>query len=413
MTAAVITVSILFFLGHGLQWFFRKTKIPDLLILVFFGYMIGPIFNLVTPADFGAAGSLVSTLALVVILYEGGLNLSAADLKSSALPAAGLSVLGFTLIATCGAIIAWALANQTWQVATLMGLAIGSTSSAIVIPMVRELSIREQCKTILSLESAFTDVLAIVIFLVVLDAVMSGLLSFSHLAVGIGPKTLASILLGITAGLVWAHLRGRYSEFTRTPFAGEAWALFTYGIIELSGHNGAMGTLALGFTLANTNLLPTWAAKAFSEKPVSVGELSLLKEITFLLKTFFFIYLGTLVQFNDMKTVLLACLIVLLVFITRYIAVRLIYRPKKFTRLDAMVTVAMGPRGLACAVLATIPLQKGVEGGAWIQSTLFATIPLTILVTAVFVALSEKGGIRQALHKLFSAYPEPEKLPDA
>ncbi len=405
MTLAVITISVLFFVGHGLQWFFRKTKVPDLLILVLVGYLVGPIFQLVTPADFGAAGGLVSTLALVVILYEGGLNLSAADLRTSTLPAAGLSIVGFGLIAACGAFVAWA-AGQTWPVATLMGLATGSTSSAIVIPMVRQLSIQDQCKTILSLESAFTDVLAIVVFLVILDAVMSGVLSFTQLVVGIGPKTIVSILLGMTAALIWAHLRGRYSDFTRTPFAGEAWALLTYGLIELSGHNGAMGALALGFTLANTNILPSWTATAFSEEPVSVSELSLLKEITFLLKTFFFIYLGTLVQFNDWKTIVLALLIVCLIFVTRYLTVLFIYRPQKFSRLDAMVTVAMGPRGLACAVLATIPLQKGVEGGAWIQSTLFAIIPLTILFSAIFVALSEKAFFRQALHKLFATYPE-------
>jgi NhaP-type Na+/H+ or K+/H+ antiporter len=404
MTAAVISVSLLFFVGHGLQWFFRRTKIPDLLILVLFGYVIGPQMGLITAADFGAVGAFVSTLALVVILYEGGLHLSAADLKTSTLPATALSLLGFLLIATTGTLAAWAFTNQAWHLAILMGLAVGSTSSAIVIPMVKALSIQDKCKTVLSLESAFTDVLAIVIFLVFLDGVLAGEFSARQILIGIGPKTLVAILMGISSGLFWSWLR-HHGDFSRTPFAGEAWALLSFGLIELSGHNGAMGALALGFTLANINLLPKWSQKIFEQQPVSVSELSLLREITFLLKTFFFIYLGTLVQFKDWRLVLFSLLVCVLIFLTRYLSVRLIYRPQHFTRLDAMITVAMGPRGLACAVLATIPLQRGLDGGEWLQYVLFAIIPMTILFTAILVALSEKSFFRNWTGRLFSQYP--------
>jgi NhaP-type Na+/H+ or K+/H+ antiporter len=166
-----------------------------------------------------------------------------------------------------------------------------------------------------------------------------------------------------------------------------------------------MGALALGFTLANINLLPKWSQKIFEQQPVSVSELSLLREITFLLKTFFFIYLGTLVQFKDWRLVLFSLLVCVLIFLTRYLSVRLIYRPQHFTRLDAMITVAMGPRGLACAVLATIPLQRGLDGGEWLQYVLFAIIPMTILFTAILVALSEKSFFRNWTGRLFSQYP--------
>jgi hypothetical protein len=71
-----------------------------------------------------------------------------------------------------------------------------------------------------------------------------------------------------------------------------------------------------------------------------------------------------------------------------------------------MVTVAMGPRGLACAVLATIPLQRGIEGGLWLQDTLFAMIPISIIFTAIFVLLSESEKAREAMAKVFIDYKE-------
>src|SRR5690606_30289570 len=98
MATVFIGLGVLFFLGHALNWFFVRTKIPDLLILVIIGHLLGPIFGVLDAGDFGKAGAVISTIALIVILYEGGLHLSARDLLSSSLPALGLSILGVALI---------------------------------------------------------------------------------------------------------------------------------------------------------------------------------------------------------------------------------------------------------------------------------------------------------------------------
>lgn len=161
MASIIVGLGLLFFLGHALNWFFIKTKIPDLLILVVIGYILGPILGLVTISDFGKIGTVISTLALVVILYEGGLHLSARDLLSGSLPAAALSFAGFFLTIIIGIIVVFGIALQPFTVALLVGVGIGSTSSAIVIPMVKFLSVDNKTKTFLSLESAFTDVLAL------------------------------------------------------------------------------------------------------------------------------------------------------------------------------------------------------------------------------------------------------------
>jgi NhaP-type Na+/H+ and K+/H+ antiporter len=62
-----------------------------------------------------------------------------------------------------------------------------------------------------------------------------------------------------------------------------------------------------------------------------------------------------------------------------------------------MTVTAMGPRGLACAVLATIPFQRGFVDGIFVQNVVFAVIPLTILVTAILVALFENNKVRAKL----------------
>ena len=409
MAYAIIGLAVLFFLGHALNWLFIRTKIPDLLILVIMGYLAGPVFGILKAEDFGKVGPILSTMALVVILYEGGLHLSARDLLRSSFPAFKLSIFGFLLISSASFAIAFIVGFQPWHIALLLGIGLGSTSSAIVIPMVKPLSIRDNTKTILSLESAFTDVIIIVLFLVLTDSIASGVFSPKEVLLGIGPKPLMAVLMGIGAGTLWAFLRRRFAPFVSMAFAGEAWALLSYGAFEAVGYNGALGVLALGFTLANLDLLPTWLQNLLSREPVSVDEKGILSEITFILRTFFFIYLGLLIKFSSLQVVLVAAALSISIFATRFFAVRVLFKTKEWPRLDAMIITSMGPRGLACAVLATVPLQKNIEGGQWLQDVMFATIPMTIFCTALFVSLSERRGFRTKAERLFKAYLEADQ----
>lgn len=406
MSTVIIGLSLLFFLGHALNWFFIKTKIPDLLILVVIGYILGPTLGMIQASDLGMAGSVLSTTALIVILYEGGIHLSAKDLLTSSLPALSLSLAGFILIAVVAAACAYLIGMQDLAISVLLGIGIGSTSSAIVIPMVKPLSIKKSTKTILSLESAFTDVLAIILFLGIAESAAVGEYDPQKLLLGIGSNPLISTAIGVSSGLIWAFAKKRFGPLVDMAFAGEAWALLTYGSIEFLGFNGAIGVLALGFSLANLDLLPKFIRSQVSALPISFEDLSLLSEITFLLRTFFFIFLGILIQFSNFSTVAMAFLLALLIFVTRFAAIRLLFKPSQYPRLDAMVSVAMGPRGLACAVLATIPLQKGIAGGEWLQNVIFALIPMTIFFTALFVGLCENDSMRLKLSKLFLSYPE-------
>ncbi len=409
MASAVISVALIFFLGHALKWVFIYTKIPDLLLLVLLGFLIGPVFGIIETSAFGKVGPLLSTVALIVILYEGGITLHAKDLLSSSLPAIGLSVIGFILVAISGSALAW-LFTMDMGISILFGVGIGSTSSAIVIPTVKYLSIDNRTKTILSLESAFTDVLAIVIFLVVLDAIIQGQFSFTQLLIGIGPNTVKAILVGIASGIFWSFLRNRFTFLLDIKFSGEAWALLSYGVLEMMQLNGAIGVLALGFTLANLDLLPDFAKSFLSRKPMNRIDLELLGEVTFLLKTTFFIFLGMQIKFSNLKIVIFAMIITVLIFVLRYFTILFVLNRRDYNPLDAMISTAMGPRGLACAVLATLPLQKGIGNGVWLQESMFALIPMTIVVTALLIFLCENKTIRKHLGLFFEKY-EKYNLP--
>ena len=405
MDIIIIGLSALFFIGHALNWFFIKTKVPDLLILIIIGFILGPaVTSLIQPdIHLGQAGKVLSIITLVIILYEGGLHLSFKDLMESSLSALTLSLLSFFSITAITAIVL--LPVLPLMSAILVGVGIGSTSSAIVIPMVKPLSIKKQTKTVLSLESAFTDVLTIVIFLGLLEYLTSENSSGGKFFINLSSTPLLSVGIGVASGIVWAFLRKK-TEVSKLPFAGEAGALLTYGILEFMSLNGAIGVLSLGFTLANINLFPKALRSVLEDKPVSSGELTILSAVTFLLRTFFFLYLGLLIQIKGFSSVFWALCLTALIFTTRYLSIRLVFKGKYFSKLDAITATAMGPRGLACAVLATLPLQSGLEQGEWIQNLIFAVIPLSILATSICISLAEKEWFERKIYSLFKNYPE-------
>ena len=407
MEIVILGLAGLFFIGHFLQWFFVKTKIPDLLILIAGGFVIGPsMLNIITHQHVGQVGTVLATVTLVIILYEGGLHLNASSLLKSSLPALILSLLSFLLISGLTSLL---LAPFfPFSTALLVGLGIGSTSSAIVFPMIKPLNLKKETKTLLSLESAFTDVLAIIAFLTVLDSVLNKNYNASALLFGFGTKPFFSIGLGVGFAFLWAFFRKLFLKLFDMPFATEAWSLLTYGCIELFDLNGPIGILAFGFTLANLNLIPNSLSLFFNLNPVSEKEMSLLQEISFLLKTFFFLYLGMLIQLSAVNIFILAVLLTFLIFVTRYLAVRFVFSAKKFPYFDALVSMGMGPRGLACAVLATLPLQKGYQYGEFIQNLIFYIILISIVSTSLFVIFGQKNFFQKIFAPLFRPYIKEE-----
>lgn len=411
MEKIIISLASLFFIGHSLQWFFVKTKIPDLLILILIGFCIGPSgFQIISYQHIGQVGTVLATVTLIIILYEGGLNLKASSLLASSMPALFLSLSSFLLVA--GVTTACLAPFFTFSTALLVGLGIGSTSSAIVFPMIQPLNITEKTKTILSLESAFTDVLAIIAFLTVLDSLLSQNYAASVFLFGFGAKPFLSIILGIMAALLWAFLRKTFPNLLKISFATESWSLFTYGCIELFNLNGPIGILAFGFSLSNLNILPRFMGKIFHLNPVSQNEMSLLKEISFLLKTFFFLYLGMLMKFSALNIFVMACLLTFLMFVTRYISVRMVFSKNKVFFTDALISMGMGPRGLACAVLATLPLQKGYIHGEFIQNLIFYIILVSIISTSLFVIFGQKSFFQNIFKPLFLGYKTSEDVED-
>ncbi len=107
----------------------------------------------------------------------------------------------------------------------------------------------------------------------------------------------------------------------------------------------------------------------------------------FLLKTYFFVYLGISIHFSDVLLAVTAISMVLMVYAMRLGLTRLIFRDDSYSLRDAAFTSMMAPKGLAAAVLATLPLQNGIAGGEMIRDVTYMVVLVSITLTALLVMI--------------------------
>ena len=170
VSTLIFFIGVLMILGHILNEVFTRTKIPDLLFLLIIGLVLGPVTGLVTPEMFGILGPIFTTVSLIVILFEGGLNLRIEAIRSTFKECSRLTLLNF-----CGAIgvttlVVLLLSGADPLTALMLAIIVGGTSPSVVIPLIHQLGLSERSQTTLSIESALTDVLSIVLLLIALQA---------------------------------------------------------------------------------------------------------------------------------------------------------------------------------------------------------------------------------------------------
>jgi cell volume regulation protein A len=408
----IVFVGTLIFLAHLFAAIFARTRIPDVLFLIVIGIILGPVIGIITPEDFGKVGGVFTTITLVVILFEGGLSLRVDTLRAAIRGTMALANLGFVVTMTSVGFAAWLLTPLDLLSSLMLGAILGGTSSIIVIPLVRQLRMMNESRTILFLESCLTDVLCIVVAFAFLEAIKLGELRFG-LMIGhmLSTFTLA-IILGVVGGLVWSILLHRVRTLKNAIFTTPAFVFVVFGIVELLGYSGAIAALALGITLGNIELFKKIPSKKYTPvEPIALNETEkvFFSEVGFLLKTFFFVYIGMSIRLTDVWWVSIGLVLTLVVFALRIPVVR--YSTNRaLPRRDASIMAVMAPKGLAPAVLASIPLQQGIPGGELIQNVTYAVVFFSIVVNSVLVFLLDRTPLGAIYDGFFGEFVRTSEL---
>jgi len=377
------------FFGHV---FFDKTKIPDVIALIAIGIILGPVSGLVKPESLQHLAEYVGSLALLVILFEGGMDLDLDKLLSEFGSASLLVLLSF--IITAGGIASYVHFILGWEAkqGMVLGAILGCTSAAIVIPIVQRLNISEQMKTTLSVESALSDVLAVVITISLIDAIQIGQKDPTAPFKAVVASFSTAIVIGCLVGLVWMKvldmMRGKKLAYMLTLAA----ILITFGGVGILGGSGSIAVLVIGLVLGNSDSFTRFLK---IKEPLQVDQSIrfLHEEISFFIRTFFFVYLGMMFSFKNLSAEFMThCFVMLLIIILiRIICTEITIRVYPEKKQDRFLIMLMMPRGLASAVLATLPAAAGVAGTESFVTITFGVIIVTNILLTIGMFFTGSG----------------------
>ena len=395
----VFSVGLIIFAAHFFTALFERTRIPDVLPLIFIGILVGPLFGILAPKDFGYVGPLLSAIALTLMLFEGGSHLTFETLKKSLKDSVVLAIITFILTVLISSGVAYYFMDNGAIPALFLGTVLGSISPAVVVPIVRMLNLSENTKSTLVVESAITDVLSIIFALGILKTLSAGHKSVVEF---IGTNLIATmamaILLGFGGAIIWSTILEKIRKFPNTIFTSLAFLFILYGLSENLGYSGPISVLVFGIILANSKKIPLDILKRFGADYLTEFtsiEKTLFSEVIFLVKTFFFIYLGISIQFGNIKVLLIGIILTILIYLGRLILCQFITSKETPVPEVAMISFII-PKGLAAAVLAEVPMHMKLPVEALatfteIRAIIYMVILFSILLTAFLIYAQETG----------------------
>ena len=382
----LLAAGVVIFLGVAGEAFFKKTGIPDVAFLMIFGVIIGPVFGIIQPEAVIEVVPYFAALALIIIMFDGGLHLDIKHLVKTAHFSVTLAVLGFILSVVIITLAAHYALGWLWLESILLASIVGGSSSAIVFGLVRNIKISEEVKSMLSFESALTDILAMIVAFILFEAVLIGHFDIQTLQETLGRAVVVGLVLGFGVGIPWMYVSTKLGNAQHAYMLTLGILFVLFFLANEFGESGALTALVFGLMLGNkrhlSRILKFKLPKIEADDPTH-------NQLTFLVRSFFFVFVGLMASFGQIEYVVFGILVTIVVFGGR-IFVGKITLTKRFSKLDRAVTNSMIPRGLAAAVLATYPVTMGLSNAEAYTQIIFFIILSSVIITTIGLGKSKK-----------------------
>lgn len=382
----LLAAGVVIFLGVAGEAFFKKTGIPDVAFLMILGVIIGPVLGIIQPDAVIQIVPYFAALALIIIMFDGGLNLDLKQIIKTAHFSFTLAILGFILSVVIATLAIHYTLDWSWLESILLGSIVGGSSSAIVFGLVRNIRISEETKNMLSFESALTDILSTIIAFILFEAILAGQFDLQILQETIGRAVVVGLVLGFGVGIPWMYVSTKLGN-TQHAYMLTLGVLFVLFFLANSfGESGALTALVFGLMLGNKNHLA--GILKFKLPRIELDDPTH-NQLTFLVRSFFFVFVGLMASIGQFEYVVLGIGITIAIYFGRMIVSK-ITLTKKFSLLDRKVTYSMIPRGLAAAVLATFPITLGLPHAEAYPQIIFFIILSSVIITTIGLGRSKK-----------------------
>jgi len=379
MTDVPLKLAVVAAGGIAAQWIAWRVNLPAIVLLLVTGFLIGPLTGFIDPAtDFGEVYRPVVSMAVAVILFEGGLTLNLTEIRETSQAVRRLILFGGPLVWGMTAWAAHAVAGLSWPVAVVLGAILVVTGPTVVMPLLRQARLTPRVASLLRWEAIVNDAVGTLFAVVAFETylVWHGSHDVSRLAVSLVAAAAVAVGGGWLAGsgISWAFTRGHVPEYLKAPVllaAVIAANALTNLILEEAG---LLTVTVMGLRLANSRI-------------ASLAEMRRFKEtVTILLVSSLFLLLTAALDREalaslDLRTV---AFVGLVMFVIRPLAVLAATTGTGLRLAEQLFVGWIAPRGIVAVAVSSLFAAALHDNGVADASRMVA-ITFAVVVATVFV----------------------------
>ena len=346
---------------------------PLLLVFLLIGMLAGDSGPGQIQFDDVRTTYLVGSVALALILFDGGLRTRFQSIRAVLAPSMVLATIGVLLTALVTAPVAKYALDLNWTESLLLGAVVASTDAAAVFLLVHTqgLRLRPRVGATLEAESGTNDPFAIFLTLMLVEFITIGQSSASHIAFEFVRETVLGTIIGVTGGrlVVIALNKVALPQGLHAPFVTTA-ALVIFGAAQIAHGSGFLAVYLAGIIIGNR---PTRAHNSV---------VTFLDAATWLAQIVMFVLLGLLVSPNRLLDSIGPAVIVALslMLLARPLAVFLCLAPFRFNWREKIFIAWTGLRGAVAIFLASIPMLVGLSKAYLYFDVAFVVVIISLLL---------------------------------
>ena len=393
----MIELAGIIILGILAQWVAWKFKIPAILPLILIGLLVGPIasefFNAdgskwIEPIWDGTKGLFPGdslyyfvSIAISIILFEGGLTLRKDEIKNIGPVITKLITVGSSITFFGAGIIAHYTFNLSWELSFLFSGLIIVTGPTVITPILRNIPLKKDVSAVLKWEGILIDPIGALVAVLVFEFIsVGGGAGFTQTAL---LEFLKIILFGTTFGFTFAHalifiINQKWVPHYLLNVVSLSTVLLVFVASEIFAHeSGLLAVVVMGMVLGNSKLKNLKEILYFKES------------LSILLISILFILLAANMDISELmllyrwETLLLFALVV---FVVRPLAVFVSAYNSNLKVNEKLFISWVGPRGIVAAGIASLfgskLLKQGVDGAEYITPLVFMIVLGTVLLNA-------------------------------
>ncbi|MCU6711162.1 potassium/proton antiporter [Paenibacillus sp. J5C_2022] len=375
--SSILLLSILLIVGVMMTKFSARLGVPSLVFFIAVGLLLSRFIYY----DDAYLTQLFGILALIVILFEGGLQTKWKNVKPVIVPSTILATVGVLITAGIIGVLAKIILDLTWLEGLLFGAIVGSTDAAAIFAVLGTKNIKTKLTATLEAESGTNDPMAIFLTISLIELIQYPDTSFISLILGFLWQMGLGLLMGVLLGKasVWIINKINLDSSGLYPVLSMALAILTYSGTAMLNGSGLLAVYVMAVLVGNSDLTYRHSIFRFNEGFAWMMQISM------------FILLGLLVFPDQLVSIVWQGLglSILLMFVARPIGVFISMFFLKYNIKEMTFISWAGLRGAVPIVLATYPLIAGLENSQLIFNVVFFVVLTSALVqgsTVSFVA---------------------------